>query len=124
MQNAFANTCKFSNHYTNQVYFVAVKKYLPIWIHRWLEKLQWDMITREGRFLLSLRLEDITDADSTYTKRVWKDFEIKNLGEYYGFYVQSDALLLVHVENKISSITDIDMLLMIEKVIKVVSRWF
>ena len=82
------------------------------------------MITREGRFLLSLRLEDNTDADSTYTKRVWKDFEIKNLGEYYGFYVQSDALLLVHVENKISSITDIDMLLMIEKVIKVVSRWF
>ena len=76
------------------------------------------MITREGRFLPSLRLEDITDADSTYTKRVWKDFEIKNLGEYHGFYVQSDALLLVDVENKISFITDIGMLLMIEKDIR------
>ena len=31
---------------------------------------------------MHLNMEDITDADYTHTKRVCKDFEIKNLGEY------------------------------------------
>ena len=42
-------------------------------------------------------MEDITDADYKHAKRVWKDFEIKNLGEYYDLYVQSDTLLLADV---------------------------
>ena len=40
-------------------------------------------------------MEDITDADYTHAKRVCKDFEIKNWGEYHDLYVQSDTLLLV-----------------------------
>ena len=28
-------------------------------------------------------MEDITDADYAHAKRVCKDFEIKNLGEYH-----------------------------------------
>ena len=42
-------------------------------------------------------MEDNTDVDYTHTKRVCKDFEIKNLGEYYDLYVQSDTLLLADV---------------------------
>ena len=42
-------------------------------------------------------MEDITDADYTHAKRVCKDFEIKNLGEYHDLYVQSDTLLLADV---------------------------
>ena len=42
-------------------------------------------------------MEDITDADYAHAKRVCKDFEIKNLGEYYDLYVQSDTLLLADV---------------------------
>ena len=37
-------------------------------------------------------MDDITDADYVHTKRVCKDFEIKNLGEYHDLYVQSDTL--------------------------------
>ena len=40
-------------------------------------------------------MADITDADYAHTKRVCKEFEIKNLGEYHDLYVQSDTLLLV-----------------------------
>ena len=36
----------------------------------------------------------ITDAEHTHAKIVWKDFEIKSLGEYHDFYFQSDTLLL------------------------------
>ena len=42
-------------------------------------------------------MEDITGADYAYAKRVCKDFEIKNLGEYHGLYVQSDMFLLADV---------------------------
>ena len=34
-----------------------------------------------------------------YAKRVSKDFEIKNFGEYHDLYVQSDTLLLNDVFN-------------------------
>ena len=42
-------------------------------------------------------MEDITDADYAHAKRVCKDLEIKNLGEYHDLYVQSDTLLLADV---------------------------
>ena len=37
------------------------------------------------------------DADYIHTKRVCKDFEIKNLGEYHHLYLKSDKLLLPNV---------------------------
>ena len=59
-----------------------------------------------------LNIEDITDADLAHAKRVCKDFEIKNLGEYHDLYVQSDKLLLAHVfenfRNKCIKIHQID----------------
>ena len=42
-------------------------------------------------------MEDITDADYAHAKRVCKDFEIHNLGEYQDLYVQRDILLLADV---------------------------
>ena len=44
-----------------------------------------------------LNMEDITDADYTPAKGVFKDFEIKSLEEYLDLYVQSDTLLLADV---------------------------
>ena len=48
-------------------------------------------------FYSHLNMEDITDADYAHAKRVCKDFELKNLGEYHDWYVQSNKLLLVDV---------------------------
>ena len=97
-------------------------------------------------------MEDITDTDYAHAKRVCKDFEIKNSGEYHDLYVQSDTLLLADVfgnfrnmcleiyevdpakfllapglawqaalkkkKMKLDLLTDIDILLMIEKGIR------
>ena len=41
-------------------------------------------------------MEDITDADYAHAKRVCKDFELKNLGEYYDLYGH-DTLLIADV---------------------------
>ena len=97
-------------------------------------------------------MEDITDADYVYAKKVCKDFEIKNLGEHHDFYVQSDTFLFADIFDnfrnmclkifeldpakflsatglawqaalkktkvKLDLLTDIDMLLMVEKGIR------
>ena len=45
-------------------------------------------------------MEDITEADYMHTKKVCKDFEIKNLGEYHDLYLKGETLLFaIVVEN-------------------------
>ena len=40
-------------------------------------------------------MEDITDTGYLHAKRVCKDFEIKNLGEYHELYLKSDTFFLL-----------------------------
>ena len=42
-------------------------------------------------------MEDITDASCMQAKRVYKNFEIKNVGEYHNLYVLGNTLLLANV---------------------------
>ena len=39
----------------------------------------------------------MTDSDYNDTKRIYKDFEIKYLGEYHDLYLRSDTLLFSDV---------------------------
>ena len=49
-------------------------------------------------FYSHLNAKDITDADYAHAKKVCKDFEIKNLGEYHDLHVQSDTFLFIIVK--------------------------
>ena len=117
------------------------------------EKFNETSLPEKEDFYSHLNMEDIIAADYVQAKRVCKDFEIKNLGEYHDLYVQSNTLLLADVfENfrnmclkiyklnsakflstsglawqaallkktkvKLNLLTDIDMLLMVEKSIR------
>ena len=42
-------------------------------------------------------MDDITDADYMHAKRVYKEFEIKHLGEYHDLCLKSDTLLSADV---------------------------
>ena len=53
-------------------------EYLDDW-EKWNET----SLPEKEDFYRHLNMEDITDADWAHTKRVSKDFEIKNLGEYH-----------------------------------------
>ena len=59
-----------------------------------LEKFNETSLPKKEDFHSHLNMEDITDVDYTHAKRVCKDFEIKNVGEYHNLYVQHNALLL------------------------------
>ena len=67
-------------------------KYMDDW-----EKFSETTLPEKVDFYSHLNMEDITDADYAQAKRVCKDFEIKNLGEYHDLYVQSNTLLLADV---------------------------
>ena len=61
------------------------------------EKFNETSLPENEDFYSHLDMEHITDVDYTQAKRVYKEFEIKNSGEYHDLYVQSDTLLLFDV---------------------------
>ena len=65
-------------------------------IYDW-EKFNYTALSEKEEFYSNLYIEDITDGDYMHGKRVFKDFEIKNIGEYTDLYLESDALLLAVV---------------------------
>ena len=48
-------------------------------------------------FYSSLNRECITDVGYRHAKQIFKNFNNKNIADYYDLYVQSDALLLANV---------------------------
>ena len=57
-------------------------------------------------------MDDITDKDYKHAKRVWKDFELKTLGNCHDLYDQSDTLLLTDIlenfQNKFTETYELD----------------
>ena len=63
-------------------------------------------------FYSSLNMANVTEVDHRLAKRVFKNLDDKNVGDYHDLYVQSDALLLADVfevfRNKCVEIYEID----------------
>ena len=45
----------------------------------------------------TLNIENTTDSDNSYAKRIYSNFEIKNVGGHHDLYLKSDTLLLADV---------------------------
>ena len=98
----FANTCTFSNHDIHK-FISMLQKGLKNHPHEYMgdwEKLNETSSSEKKDFYRHLNIEDITDADYMHPKRVFKDFEIKQLDEYHYLCVQGDTLLLADVFNR------------------------
>ena len=66
------------------------------YINNW-EKFNETSLPDKKDFYSELNKEGITDEDYAHAQKVWKVFEIKNLGEYHDLYVQCKTLLLADV---------------------------
>ena len=64
------------------------------------ERFNEESLPDKESFYSNLYLETITDEDCEHAQKVWEVFKIKNLGEYYDLYVQSDTLLLADIFEK------------------------
>ena len=99
------NTHKFSNHDNNKFILLLQK---GVYSYEYMddeEKFNETPLPEKEDFYSRLNMEDITDANYPHSKRVCKDFEIKNLGEYHHLYVQRDTLFLADVFENFSNIS-------------------
>ena len=97
LKKQFKNTLKFSDNDINKFILLLRKGVYPYeHIYDW-EKFNEPTLPEKEEFYSNLNMEDITDADYVHGKRVCKDFEIKNSGEYHDLYLKSDTLLLADV---------------------------
>ena len=62
-----------------------------------IEKFSETQLPPKEDFYSKLNDCGVSDDDYNHAKKVWKEFGIKNLGEYYDLYLQSDVLLLADV---------------------------
>ena len=96
-------TYKLYKHDINKFILLLQKCVYPYeYMDDW-EKFNGTLLPKKD-FYIHLNMENITDVDYMHTKRVRKDFEIKTLGEYNEFYVQSDILLLAGAFNNFQNI--------------------
>ena len=152
LKNRFKNTFKFSNNDINKFILLLRIDVCPYeYMDEW-EKFNETSLPEKEEFCSILNMTDVTDAAYMHAQRVYKDFEIKNLGEYHDLYLKNYTLLLADVfenfrdmclkihhldptkflsalrlawqaaleetEVKLELLTDIDMLLMVEKGIR------
>ena len=62
-----------------------------------IEKFSEEKLPPKETFYSKLNDCGVSDEDYEHAKKVWKEFEIKNLGKYHDLYLKSDVLLLADV---------------------------
>ena len=62
-----------------------------------IEKFEETKLPPKEKFFSKLNDCGISDEDYEHAQKVWKEFGIKNMGEYHDFYLKSDVLLLADV---------------------------
>ena len=93
----FVNIYEFCNGDFNEFILLLRKGVYPYeYMDNW-EKSDQTLLPNKEAFYSNLNMEDITDTDYRHANKVFKEFKLKNLGEYHDLYVQSDTLLLADV---------------------------
>ena len=96
----FPRTYKFCNGNLNKFVLLLRKGVYPYeYMDSW-ERFNETSLPSKKSFYSELNLEDISDKDYLHAQKVWDVFEVRNLGEYHDFYVQTGTLLLADVYEK------------------------
>ena len=110
----FTNAHKFYNKNINKLYLMPWKGFYPLEYIGTRERFDETSLPDKKEFHSSLKMENITNANYKNTKRtlIKEWLQNRNLGNYYGLYVQRDMLFLAVVfesfHNKRIEISDFD----------------
>ena len=112
MIKRFKNIYGFCNKDINRFILLLRKGiYLYEYMDSW-ERFDETSLPDKEAFYSSLNMEDITDADHRHANKVFKEFKLKDLGDYHDLYIQSDTLLLAdafeNFRNKCIEIYELD----------------
>ena len=93
----FASIYEFCNGDLNKFILLLRKGSYPYeYMDNW-ERFDEISLPDKESFYSSLNMENIDDIDYRHGNNVFKNFKLKNLGEYHDLYVKNDSLLLADV---------------------------
>ena len=61
------------------------------------EKFKKQSLPKKTSFFSRLKQEKISEEDFLHAQKVWKEFELKNMGDFHDLYLKTDVLLLADV---------------------------
>ena len=61
------------------------------------DKFRETQLSLKEMFYSKLNMSDISDENCKHVQRVWKEFGMKNFGEYHDLYLKTDVILLSNV---------------------------
>ena len=61
------------------------------------EKFKKQNLPKKTSFFSRLKQEKVSEEDFLHAQRVWKEFELKNMGNFHDLYLKTDVLLLADV---------------------------
>ena len=88
------------NHNDEQFRLLLRKEVYPYeYMSSW-DKFEETKLPPKYAFHSNLNMSDISKYDYEHAQKVWKEFKLKNLGEYRDLYLKTDVLLLSNVFEK------------------------
>ena len=85
------------NHTDEQFRLLLTKGVYPYeYMSSW-DKFDRTNIPQKEAFYSKLNMSGINNCEYARAQKVWKEFNIKNLGEYHDLYLKTDVLLLCNV---------------------------
>ena len=96
----FENTYEIVDRDINNFILLLRKEVYPYEFMDSWERFNEELLPDKEAFYSSLNMKHIIDFDYRHPTRVFKNFNNKNLGDYYDLHVQSDTLLLADVFEK------------------------
>ena len=70
-----------------------------------IDRFNEDKLPPKTAFYSSLTEENITDDDYDRAQKVWKEYDIKNLGDYHDLYLKTDVCLLADIFERFRDIS-------------------
>ena len=61
------------------------------------DKFEESQLSPTESFYSNLNISNVSEGDYEHAQRVWKEFRIRNLGEYHYLYLKTDLILLANV---------------------------
>ena len=87
----------FEEYTPKQYELLVIKGIYPYeYMSKW-EKFKETRRPPKEAFYSKLNVAEVKDEDHEHAKKVWKEFEIKKLGEYHDLYLKTDVILLANV---------------------------
>ena len=92
----FGNFLNLRDSHNDEQFRLLLKEgvYAYEYMMSW-DKFEETKLPPKEAFHSNLYISDISKYDYEFAQKVWKEFKLKNLGEYHNFYLKTDTLLLI-----------------------------